>query len=83
MAWVLAAQHLNPQVKVFFAKPFGEVSPGSKSRNKPRNSNDSSGSKRMGLWDGTEAELPSLSCPFEGLMVVSCHWKTPIHSTSG
>lgn len=41
MAWVLVAQHLNPQVEVIFVDPFGEVPPDGKSRNKPRNGPDS------------------------------------------
>lgn len=65
MAWVLMAQHLSPQVKVFFVEPFGEVPPGNKSRTKSQNSGNSSGGKRMGLWDETEAASPSLSGPFE------------------
>ena len=48
MTWVLVAQHLSPQVKVF-AEHFGAVSPGSKNRTKSQNSDNSNGGKRMEL----------------------------------
>lgn len=63
MASVLVAQHLNPQVEVFFAEPFGEVPPDNESRNKPWNGPDSCDIQRLGWWAGQKLgsllQLPS------------------------